>query len=149
MIDLYNLKTDDIDIIDIAYGLSNVGRFAGQVPFYSVALHSIEVSKLVPDDLKLSALLHDATEAYIGDIVSPIKARLIEYVELEKYIMSIIIKKWQINPYDIIIKNADKICLENEKVSLFYDKSFRKECQENTNQIFLELYNNYKKLIIK
>jgi 5'-deoxynucleotidase YfbR-like HD superfamily hydrolase len=145
-IDLYNLKTDDIDIIDISYGLSNIPRFAGQVPFYSVALHSIEVSKIVPDHLKMSALLHDATEAYIGDIIAPIKHKMYHYLELEDYIMSIIIKKWQINPYDSFVKDADKRCLENEKVRLFYNNNFRNECQENTNKEFLDLYNKYKTL---
>lgn len=143
-IDLYNLKTDDISIIDISYGLSNIPRFAGQVPFYSVALHSIEVCKIVPEHLKISALLHDASEAYIGDIIAPIKNEMHNYLKLENYIMSIIIKKWQINPYDQLVKDADKKCLENEKIKLFYNKSFRTESQEQTNNQFLELFHKYR-----
>lgn len=145
IIDLYNLKTDDIDILDISYGLSNIPRFAGQVPFYSVALHSIEVSRLVPEELKLSALLHDATEAYIGDLVSPIKHKIVDYIEIENYIMSVIINKWQIDPYNVLIKISDKKCLEDEKINLFYKKEFRSESQELTNELFLKLYKEYKK----
>lgn len=143
-IDLYNLKTDDIDIIDISYALSNIPRFNGQVPFYSVGLHSINVAKIVPENLKISALLHDASEAYIGDMISPIKYKMQQYLDLEDYIMSIIIKKWQIYPYHEIVKQADKICLENEKIKLFYNNSFRNESQEETNKEFLYLYNKYK-----
>ncbi len=55
-----------------------------------------------------------------------------------------IIKKWQINPYDQLVKDADKKCLENEKIKLFYNKSFRIESQEQTNNQFLELFHKHK-----
>jgi len=93
----------------------------------------------------MSALLHDASEAYIGDIIAPIKNKMHNYLELENYIMSIIIKKWQINPYAQLVKDADKKCLENEKIKLFYNKSFRIESQEQTNNQFLELFHKHKK----
>lgn len=69
-----NPSEDEIDIIDIAHSLSLKCRFSGHVRvFYSVAEHSIRVAELLPNDLKLSGLLHDASEAYMPDVPRPIK----------------------------------------------------------------------------
>lgn len=72
-------KPDQIDINDIAWALSRQPRFAGHtIPYipYSVAQHSIQVMKeLAPHGFKMQfhGLMHDAAEAYLGDIPSPIK----------------------------------------------------------------------------
>lgn len=92
LVDPINPSMNDISIEDIAWALSRIPRFAGhttcQIP-YNVAQHSVHVSLLVQkhvsenwehypelrsiSDIVLKALLHDAHEAYIGDIPSPIK----------------------------------------------------------------------------
>ena len=73
-IDPFNPDPDCIVIEDIAHALGMLCRFGGHcTEFYSVAEHSVHVSNLVPIGFELWGLLHDATEAYIGDVVRPIK----------------------------------------------------------------------------
>lgn len=113
---LDNLTTESIDLIDIAKGLSNECRFGGQCEeFYSVAQHSILVSLLVPLPYALEGLLHDAAEAFIGDMPSPFKKNLSDYVEMEKKIENTIKEKFSINPTKSPdVKMADLIALATE-----------------------------------
>jgi hypothetical protein len=68
------LEPDRIHIEDIAHALANQCRFTGHVrKFYSVAQHSVYVSRIVPAEWKLWGLLHDGSEAYLSDLASPLK----------------------------------------------------------------------------
>jgi uncharacterized protein len=70
-------RPDEIDIRDIATALAKICRFAGHtVTHYSVAQHSVLVAGNLPESLAVYGLLHDAHEAYLGDLVSPVKAAL-------------------------------------------------------------------------
>lgn len=102
IIDLEHIKEDDIDITHIAHALSMQCRYNGQIPsFYSVAQHSTFVSNILYNmtndkQIALCGLLHDAAEAYIGDIVAPFKNRLPFTKELEGKIIGRILDKYNI-----------------------------------------------------
>jgi uncharacterized protein len=69
-----DMKPDDVDIEDIGHALARLCRYNGHCGgFISVARHSIWVSQELPDELKLWGLLHDAPEAYLGDMTRPVK----------------------------------------------------------------------------
>lgn len=126
-VDVFNPDIDTIDIIDIAHALSNTCRFGGHTyQFYSVAQHSAQVASLnmVPDELKLTALLHDATEAYMCDIPRPIKRNLQEYKKVEDKLMEYIAKKFNlVYPFPDIIKAADNYMLEFEHKHIIIEKN--------------------------
>lgn len=110
------------EILEIAHALSHQARFTGHTFFhYSVAQHSVLVAKLVPPELKLTALLHDASEAYLVDIPRPLKALLPDYVRLEERTMSAIAKYYGlIFPFPEAIKRADNMLLLAEKQQLLH-----------------------------
>lgn len=76
--DIFDPSTWVFDITDIAQSLGNVCRFGGHVYFYSVAEHSVRVAEWLRDRghgpiVQMLGLMHDSIEAYIGDIIRPIK----------------------------------------------------------------------------
>lgn len=115
-----DITADSIDIQDIAHALSNICRFGGHVDtFYSVAQHSVIVSELVPKQHKLAALLHDASEAYLSDIVSPAKRMLNDYKALEKHVSLNIGSKFKVDTHHCYIKAADLQALYAEAMLFF------------------------------
>lgn len=89
MVDPFFLRAEDIHPEDIAASLSKLCRYAGHTSrFYSVAEHCVLLSAVVPIEHALWALLHDAAEAYIGDLPRPIKRRFPEFEEAEARILS-------------------------------------------------------------
>jgi len=77
-------KSEEVDIKDIALSLAFQCRFNGHSNyFYSIAQHSVIVSKIVSKDQASAALLHDAAETYIGDMVSPLKRFMLEFKEMK------------------------------------------------------------------
>lgn len=93
--DILKPEEYEFDIEEIATSLSNICRYTGHVNrFYSVAEHSVLVSRLVPDRLRLAALLHDASEAYVGDVSSPLKKLLPEYKQIEVNVQKALAKSF-------------------------------------------------------
>lgn len=114
--DLAILDPDSIDIEDIAHGLAYAPRFAGQLErFYSVAQHSYFASMNVEPQNRLAALLHDASEAYMGDMPSPFKKIMPDYVRLENNLMGVIAKKYGFDwPLPEEVKKVDEYMFQVE-----------------------------------
>ncbi len=126
------IKTEDIDIRDIAHALTNICRFNGHCKrFYSVAEHSLYMSVYVSPEAALYALLHDAPEIYISDIPKPLKGSLLGFREIELRIWNVIADKFNLNPkHAAEVKAADLRMLCTEKKYLMANtRDF--ECCEN------------------
>ena len=110
-------RAEEIDIIDIAHALSMTCRFGGHSNiFYSVAEHSCHVHDILPPEHKRAGLLHDGSESYISDIVSPAKKFMPEYRSIEDRIQRVISEKYGLTyPYDPAIKDADVAVLVAEQ----------------------------------
>ncbi|WP_312524633.1 HD family hydrolase [Paracoccus sp. (in: a-proteobacteria)] len=133
-LDLLDPTPMDIEVEDIAHGLAFVARWNGQTRgdwAYSVAEHSVLVeaiySKLQPlaePQWRLAALLHDAPEYVIGDMISPVKAALgAEYGEMDSRIAAAVHRRFGL-PAQIPaavkrdIKRADRISAWAEAVQI-------------------------------
>lgn len=119
------LKPEDYeyDIREIAQALSKICRYTGHiadgVPFYSVAEHCVLVSHLCPKRYALAGLLHDASEAYVGDVSSPLKKLLKDYKPIEENIQSCIAFQFGVTfPFHESVKKADAEAYWLERASV-------------------------------
>ena len=133
-LDLLDPSPLDIEIEDIAHGLARVARWNGQTHgdhTFSVAEHSLLVEAITrdlapaasPSD-RLAALLHDAPEYVIGDLISPFKAALsLDYRTFEARLLAAIHRRFGL-PAELpdeassLVKRADKIAAYYEAVGL-------------------------------
>jgi 5'-deoxynucleotidase YfbR-like HD superfamily hydrolase len=133
-LDLLDPSPMDIEIEDIAHGLARVARWNGQTlgeHAFSVAQHSVVVEEIVahiqPDvepRWRLAALLHDASEYVIGDMISPFKAALgYDYKLFEERLETAIHLRFGL-PAKVpalvkkLIKQADRACAFFEATQL-------------------------------
>lgn len=116
-----NPSKDEIDIKDIAFSLANQCRFNGHVSFFSVAEHSVAVAARLQPDLQLAGLLHDAAEAYLSDIPSPIKRWLPDYQAMETRVQNVINEKFEVE-YHYDVKAADIDATQTEAHYLLKSK---------------------------
>ncbi len=133
-LDLLDPSPLDVEIEDIAHGLARVARWNGQTlgpHAFSVAQHSLVVEeicrKIAPDwdkKRRLMALLHDAPEYVIGDMISPFKAALgLDYKAFEAKLEAAIHLRFGLPPHASaavkgVIKRADTVCAYFEAVQL-------------------------------
>jgi hypothetical protein len=118
--DLAAPESAPVDVVDIAHALAHQCRFTGHTRrFYSVAEHSIHCSHLVPPEDALAALMHDAAEAYIGDVSKPLKSMLPDYRALEKRIEAAVFAHFGLPAVlPESVKRADIEMLKAEEVLL-------------------------------
>jgi hypothetical protein len=103
-------------IEDIAHGLANICRYSGQCSsFYSVAEHSLLVSE-VAKGFEFEALLHDAAEAFLGDITRPLKQMLPDFRRIEHDVQKAILRRFGVPvPLPAEVKQADLWVLAAEQ----------------------------------
>jgi 5'-deoxynucleotidase YfbR-like HD superfamily hydrolase len=164
--DFMNPQPEQILIEDIAKALANTCRYNGHCNrFYSVAEHSVHCAQLAikegrPNAVIYAALMHDAAEAYIGDMCKPLKNIMPEYQELEKVIELAVDTKFEVNRNCTnLVKTYDLQMLKAEKVALFPEDTedwfgFEEvdtvvidiECNDpdTAEEKFLELYKKYR-----
>jgi 5'-deoxynucleotidase YfbR-like HD superfamily hydrolase len=108
--------SSEFTIEDIAHGLSLICRYAGQCDrFYSVAEHSLHVSDTVPR-FAYAALMHDAAEAFVGDVTRPLKQLLPAYKKIEHNVESAIFQRFGVpHPLPETVKEADLRVLAAEQ----------------------------------
>jgi uncharacterized protein len=133
-LDLLDPSPFDIEIEDIAHGLARVARWNGQTigeHGFSVAQHSVVVEEIaahlkpgLEPKWRLAALLHDASEYVIGDMISPFKAALgVSYKTFEARLEDAIHVRFGLppktpQPIKKLIKAADKACAYFEATQL-------------------------------
>ena len=118
LLDLADPQPSQVCIEDIAHSLSQQCRFNGHTrDFYSVAEHSVRVSWAVPEGFRLVALMHDAHEAYTGDITLPMR-NLLGPDLVEKIcdrVQSVIADKFDFHRWTAArVHEADKVLVATE-----------------------------------
>lgn len=105
---------------EIAHALSMLCRFSGHCKdFYSVAQHSVYVSLLVAPPFALDGLFHDASEAFMGDMTTPLKTMMPRYRTMEKDIQASIARRFGMRPVEpSSVKGADLAVLAAERATL-------------------------------
>ena len=115
-------RAEDIDPLDIAHALSFICRYGGHVTrFYSVAEHCVLMSMAVSPENALAALLHDAAEAYIGDMVRPLKRNMFRYQQVDTFLEGVIRERFGLpraDDWPDEVKEADDRIVRNEKEAL-------------------------------
>ena len=104
------------DIRDIAHSLSMLCRYNGHCKtFYSVAEHSVRVSRVCAPDEQRWGLLHDLGEAYLGDMPRPIKTHFPLFVEIEDALLRVAAGVFDLSwPMPAGVKVADDVLLYTE-----------------------------------
>lgn len=117
-------RREDVATEDVLRGLAFTRRFAGQTrKFYSVAEHSVLGSVLAEDmggrPLARQFLLHDATEAWIGDMPRPLKYEMARFREVEARIWNVVADRYRLpRRLDDRVKQIDNIMCVTEKLAL-------------------------------
>ena len=128
-INVLDPKPEMIELNDIVRGLAYKAHFSGQIhKYFSIAEHCLLTERLTairyPEDreLRTVALFHDAAEAYIGDMISPIKILFPQFKEMENKLLKIIFEKFGL-PYDRLteVKYFD-VEAQNIEAIVFYKK---------------------------
>ena len=118
-------RADEVDIDDIATALSHQGRYNGHTRhFFSVAQHSTEMARWFmgrrDTPMAREALLHDAAEAYVGDVIRPLKRFLRDFAAIEAGVEAAVRQRFGLaGEMPEAVKRADTRILGDEMIALF------------------------------
>jgi len=109
-------RAEELDVADIAHALSLLCRFNGHcLRFYSVAEHSLRVSKACPPEYTRWGLMHDAAEAYLSDLPRPIKQCMPFFRDCEDRLLRVIADRYDLGwPMPVEVAAADTRLLATE-----------------------------------
>ena len=146
---LDEFNPDEVVIEDIAHALSLSTRYGGHCRrLYSIAQHSVWCS-IQEGRYPMHRLMHDAAEAYMGDIVTPLKVQLPNYREKEDKLMDIIYKKFCPVVFNEMLMNSevkmvDRMALTYEQSFLWDDVKCSQLCwsTEKSEYEFLKMFEN-------
>jgi hypothetical protein len=142
--DMANISENDIILDDIAHGLVKECRYGQAMDLdrhYSVCQHSLALCNyalnvLEKKDLARLLLMHDASEAYLGDIPNGLKSLLPDYIKLEEKVTNVILSKYKIKKPDyldeLLIKELDtrilldEACLFVPKHTVLFDRTLER-----------------------
>lgn len=135
----FNFDEPDPSVITIdviAGALSKMCRFTGHCSrFYSVAEHSVRASYLVDEDIALETLMHDATEALVADISTPLKWQLPDYQAIERRLERLVAERFElVFPLPAGVEQADLIMLAWERRDLLPKTDYRWPILEGVKQ---------------
>ncbi len=110
---LLDPSPEDVDIADVAHALANLCRYTGHcLDFYSVAQHCVHVSEICDPNHALDGLLHDAAEAYVTDLSTPLKSVLPQYRLIEAGVHAAIAERFGIDSViPSCVRRADRAVL--------------------------------------
>lgn len=113
-------RPEEVHLEDIAAALSKICRYGGHCKrFYSVAEHSVLMARALPEALRKYALLHDASEAYLNDVIRPLKRFIPGYCAIEHKVMVAVCDRFKVEyPMPAAIKEADNNIILDEHVQM-------------------------------
>jgi hypothetical protein len=110
-------RAEEIHIEDIAAALSKLCRYGGHCKrFYSVAEHCVLMANAASPSLAFAALMHDASEAYLSDVIRPIKRHLPQYGEIEAALERVLAQRFGLVwPLPAAVKTLDERIIVDER----------------------------------